>query len=722
MTSLNDQQQKAVETLEGPLLIVAGAGSGKTRVLTYRIAALISKKKADPSQILAMTFTNKAAREMRQRIETLLGFDTRSLWVSTFHAACVRILRSEIQALPGYQSDFVIYDDADQLTLIKQCLKRLNLDMDRFTPQAIQAKIGRAKNRGWGPQELGTKTLSTYDEKICEIYQVYQEQLVQNNALDFGDLLMRTVEIFKKDPAVLEKYQQQFKFCLIDEYQDTNHIQYVLMKQLVAVHQNICVVGDEDQSIYSWRGADISNILSFEHDFPSAKVIRLEQNYRSTQNIIEAASCIIANNKSRKPKKLWTQNQPGSLVGKVSVEDEYHEARFVAAEILRRVTAGANLNEFAIFYRTNAQSRVLEQVLREQGIAYQIYGGMRFYQRFEIKDMLAYFRLLVNPKDDVSFLRAVNSPARGVGKVTLERIAYRARAEERSFFEATVVMCQNNELSPKIQATLQSFTKMIEEIRGQKKSLRELYHLLLDQTGYVQALKEENSFESLARIENLEELESALGEFESRRSDVTILAYLEEISLVSDVDALKEETSSVKLMTIHSAKGLEFPVVFVVGLEEGLFPHHHLEGDAAELEEERRLCYVAMTRAQAYLYLIHARSRHVHGTIQHAMPSRFLNEIPDDYLQEIDLRKKIAVSSRQRIFKKEAPQVEEEDVNQDVCESPFYTGMRIRHGEFGAGVICRVEGQQENTKLTIKFKNGVVKKFLAHQTPLEMVG
>ncbi|OGQ13784.1 MAG: hypothetical protein A3B70_07530 [Deltaproteobacteria bacterium RIFCSPHIGHO2_02_FULL_40_11] len=726
MSGLNPQQEIAVNQLDGPLLIIAGAGSGKTRVLTHRIANLISQKKAKPHEILAVTFTNKAAKEMRTRVWHLLGSDAaQNLWVNTFHATCVKILRKEIPVLGSYTENFVIYDDQDQVSFIKQCFRKLNIDPDRLSPKAIQGKINRAKNKGVLPRGLYDQALSSFDEKSAEIYEIYQQEMQKANALDFGDLLMLTVHIFKNHETVLKKYQDQFKYCLVDEYQDTNHVQYLLMKYLAGAHENICVVGDEDQSIYSWRGADISNILSFENDFPKAKVIKLEQNYRSTQNIIEASSHIISNNRSRKPKKLWTQNPKGTLIGSVTLEDEYHEARFVVGEILRCVEAGASLKDFAIFYRTNAQSRVFEEILRQNNVLYQIYGGTRFYNRSEVKDVLGYFRLISNPKDDVSFLRVINTPARGIGKSTIQKISYLSKEKNLSLYETTQKIQNGDLFNSGTLKKLRSFVDLMEKIQKEKGSLSSLYHAILDETRYVESLKEDGSQEALNRIENLEELNAAIGEFQKRNPKGTLEQYLEEISLISDMDSLDESDEFVKLMTLHSAKGLEFPSVFMVGVEEGLFPHSQKDWNPDEMEEERRLCYVGMTRAKEHLYLTHARLRRLYGAPQYNLPSRFLDEIPREYLQELDLRRKVKPQSsrarRARDLPEETSPNFDDDFNQDPQDARYKTGVRVRHPSFGSGVICRVEGQEASTKVTIKFQNGAVKKFLASLTALERV-
>ena len=722
MSLLNAKQQEAAQTLDGPLLIIAGAGSGKTRVLTFRIANLLQQKKARPTEILAVTFTNKAAREMKERVQKIVGGAASQLWIGTFHSSCVKILRQEIEVL-GYGSDFVIYDDVDQLTAIKHCFKVLEWDPEQLNPKGIQAHINRAKNQGVSPEAYLERGLSSYDEKVAKLFAVYQRELKKANAVDFGDLLSLTVQIFKNHPDVLKKYQNRFRYCMVDEYQDTNHVQYLFIKLLTHQHQNICVVGDEDQSIYSWRGADISNILSFEKDFSQAKIVKLEQNYRSTRHIIEATAALIANNKDRKPKELWTQNEKGDLIQSVRVEDEYHEARFVTGEILRyQAQEGAHLKDFAIFYRTHAQSRVLEDVLRQNNIPHQIYGGVRFYSRAEIKDILAYFRLIANPKDDIGFLRIINTPARGIGKATLDKITVVAQRERLSLYEAATMLARSGDLNAGARKKLNHFIALMEDLIRAKNhvGLQELYHKIVDKTRYRERLKTSGTFEAESKIENLEELDSALHEFVRRNPAADLEKYLEEMTLRADIDTMDETEDFVKLMTLHSAKGLEFPQVFMVGMEEGLFPHSQSEWDPRELEEERRLCYVGMTRAQKKLCLTHANARRFRGTPQLSLPSRFLGELPKACIHSVDIRRKAAgIRSMGPRTDSLQDDIFEEEFNQDTEEKPFRAGMRIRHPSFGRGVICRVEGEDESTKLTIKFDGGHTKKFLAVQAPLE---
>ncbi len=711
--SLNSAQKEAVETLDGPLLIIAGAGSGKTRVLTHRLAHLIKTKKANADEILAVTFTNKAAREMKERVEKILKLPTYDLWISTFHSACVRILRREIPIL-GYSTQFVIYDEQDQLAALKRCFKLLSWDTVQLNPRMVLGQINKAKNQGITADEFQKRGLSFIDEKIAKVFQTYEEMLKKSNALDFGDLLLLTVRIFRQHPTILEKYQKQFRYCLVDEYQDTNHIQYLLMKLLCEKHENLCVVGDEDQSIYSWRGADISHILSFEKDFPKAKVIKLEENYRSTKNIIEASSELISCNQERKEKKLYTQNEKGEPIRIIHLEDEYHEANFVVSEIIHlQKEKELSLNDIALFYRTHAQSRVFEDQFRREKIPYEIYGGIHFYGRGEIKDIMGYFKLILNSEDSISFTRIINTPPRGIGDTTVEKIVTLANIQKTSPYQALQDLCQKQMMDARALKKTNAFLQLMENLIQKSKILnvQELYHEILDQTGYIRYLKENTSIESESKIQNLEELDVALGEFLKRNPKGTLISYLEEVTLVSDIDTLNESDEVVKLMTLHSAKGLEFPVIFMVGLEEGCLPHRESHWDAHELEEERRLCYVGMTRAKKNLYLTYTSMRRVLGTPQLNLPSRFLDEISKKYIERMDLRKKHP--------RKESTFLDNDDFDQTIPENPFSVGRRIRHPMFGTGVICRVEGEDENTKVTIKFDRGGVKKFMASQTVWE---
>lgn len=641
---LNPQQKEAVLKTEGPLLILAGAGSGKTRVITHRIAHIIASGLSSPDGILAVTFTNKASREMEARIQKLLTQLEIPIysepWVSTFHSMAVRILRLHLPLL-GYQPGFSIYDSDDQLKMIKQVLTNLNINDKIYPAKNFASKINQAKTQMLGPDDLEKQVnYGGYDDKTLDVYENYERSMKQANALDFSDLLLKTYELFKKFPNILSQYQDRFQYIHVDEYQDTNRIQYMLIKMLAAKSGNLCVVGDEDQSIYSWRGADIRNILDFENDFDGA-VIKLEKNYRSTANIVNAANAVISNNTYRKSKTLFTDNEDGDKITIAESNTEYDEARFVANHVEKFLNSEYSPSDIAIFYRTNAQSRVIEEQLRLKGIPYKIVGGTKFYERKEIKDVIAYLKALVNPDDDIAIKRIINVPARGLGKTTLQKIENLAVQDQCSFIKALHTSLTNKVFNSGTHKKLEGFLNLIVKLQGQKDlPLDELYHLVLDETLYIQKLREENTLESKSRIENLEELNNAIVQFcKERQSEATLQTFLEEMALVSDIDQVDDQWNSVTLMTLHISKGLEFPIVFLVGMEEGLFPGHQKINDAddTEMEEERRLCYVGMTRAREKLFMLHARTRKVWGQDQFHPPSRFLSEIPEDFTNKASL-------------------------------------------------------------------------------------
>jgi len=637
--TLNPEQRRAVETTEPPLLIMAGAGSGKTRVLTHRIAYLIATRKAAPWNILAITFTNKAAREMAERVAQLVGPDGRDIWVSTFHAMCVRILRRDIERL-GYGSSFTILDASDQLSVIRQAMKELNIDPKRFEPRAVQAVISNAKNELVDAEQFARRAGDYFQRVVAEVYSLYQKKLKSNNSLDFDDLIMKTIELFRREPEVLDFYQKKFQYIHVDEYQDTNRAQYLLCRMLADAHRRICVVGDSDQSIYKWRGADITNILNFEQDYPDAVTIMLEQNYRSTSTILKAANSVIANNLGRKPKNLWTDRGEGARVKVFIGDTEHEEAYFIVDEILRRRDQGARLSDHAILYRTNAQSRVLEEVLVKSDIPYQIVGGIRFYERMEIKDMLAYLRLIANPHDDLSFERVINVPRRGIGDATMQKLAQKAEEIGGSLF-AALDHVPGLGISGKTADALAEFRDMITQLHQMMDylSVSELVEQMLERTGYRLHLQKDTSLEGQARVENVDEFMSVAVEFEKRSEDKSLVAFLTDVALISDIDSLDEDENRKKdaviLMTLHSAKGLEFPVVFIAGMEEGVFPHSRALMDSGELEEERRLAYVGITRAERELYLTGARTRNLFGRTQYGTPSRFLDEIPEELKEDV---------------------------------------------------------------------------------------
>ncbi|HKI91382.1 MAG TPA: UvrD-helicase domain-containing protein, partial [Gaiellaceae bacterium] len=608
LQDLNPAQREAVLATEGPVLVVAGAGSGKTRVLTRRIAHLLGAVGVRPPEILAITFTNKAAAEMRERVEHLVGPPARAAWVMTFHAACGRILRREAERL-GYRSNFTIYDSADQIRLTKQCIEELGRDPKRFTPRGIHSQISNAKNQLVGPDEYTARVASFYDQTVAEVYDLYQRKLHASNAVDFDDMLYLTVETLERFPDAREKWQRAFRYLLVDEYQDTNHAQYRLLQLLAEPHGNVFAVGDPDQSIYAFRGADIRNVLEFERDFPGARTIALEQNYRSTQNILDAANGVIRCNRERKEKNLWSELGEGDPVRIVEVEDEHAEARYVAAEIALLVEQGYSGSEVAVFYRTNAQSRVLEDVLVRQGVAYQVIGGPRFYERAEVKDLVAYLQVLDNPYDAVSLLRIANRPRRGIGDTTLARLATWADQREISLWEATAEADQAG-VGTAPQKAVRAFRTVIESLMSASQELEvpELIEQVLERTGYLEALEAERTIEAQGRMENLQELVSVAREWREGTAEATLSSFLQEISLTSDQDAIRGEGSLVTLMTLHNAKGLEFRAVYLIGMEEGIFPHSRSIEEQG-VEEERRLCYVGMTRAMERLTLLHASSR-----------------------------------------------------------------------------------------------------------------
>src|SRR5215211_1195662 len=628
LADLNPAQREAVLHTEGPLLVVAGAGSGKTRVLTYRVAHLISAAGAQPNEILAITFTNKAAAEMRSRVEGMMGDVARRIWLMTFHAACGRILRREGPRL-GYKTNFTIYDQADQVRLVKACLDELERDPKRFVPRGIHHQISAAKNQLIGPVEYRGRVQSFYDQTVADTYELYQRRLFTSNAVDFDDILMLTVDVLERFPEALERWQKAFRYVLVDEYQDTNHAQYRLLQLLAGKHRNLCVVGDPDQSIYAFRGADIRNIMEFERDFPDARTIALEQNYRSTNRILRAANGVIANNRERKEKELFSELGEGDPVEVIEVEDEHAEARFVAARIAALVEEGFSNDEIAVFYRTNAQSRVLEDVLLRQAIAYQVIGGPRFYERAEVKDVIANIQVINNPFDTVSLQRIANKPRRKVGDASLARLQTYANGQGISLWEALEFPEEAGLGTAQARAVNGLRTLLLSLQSGALElPVAELLERVLERSGYVEALEAERTIEAQGRIENLQELVGVAQEYQTTAPEPSLSNFLQEISLYADQDALRAEQSLVTLMTLHNAKGLEFRAVFMIGMEDGIFPHSR-SLEQGSLEEERRLAYVGMTRAQERLTLIHASARSLYGARSYNLPSRFLDELAD---------------------------------------------------------------------------------------------
>ncbi len=721
LDGLNPQQLEAVKTVDGPLLIMAGAGSGKTRVLTHRIAYLLYEKKIAPWNILAITFTNKAAREMKERVALLAGPEAEDIWISTFHALCVRILRRDIGRIDRSGS-FSILDAADQLTAVKQVMKELNIDPKRFDPRSVVAAISSAKNELKTPsdlEQLAEQPVHPFQTVVRDVYAEYEKKLRKNNALDFDDLIMKTIELFKRAPDVLDFYQRKFQYIHVDEYQDTNHAQYVLIRMLSERHQNLCVVGDSDQSIYKWRGADIGNILSFEHDYPDANVILLEQNYRSTKTILNAANEVISYNKNRKEKKLWTENEEGNKIAYYRGETERDEAYFIVEQVERMKEKGRSYNDIAVLYRTNAQSRVLEEVFVKANIPYAIVGGTKFYDRKEIKDLLAYLRLIANRDDDISFERIVNVPKRGIGAATLEKVMDYAAARGLSLFSALEEMEQMG-LSKRAENALNEFYTLIENFEKMQDflSVSELIEEVLEKTGYRAMLQNERTIESESRLENLNEFFSVALEFEKTSEDKSLLAFLTDLALVADIDQLEddEKSQAVALMTLHSAKGLEFPVVFLVGMEEGVFPHTRSLFEEEEMEEERRLAYVGMTRAEEELYLTNCRMRTLYGRTNMNEVSRFVREIPEALIQPIDEDRQPSQKQkpmRSAIRRLHAAGAEPVD---------WKVGDKAQHKKWGTGTVVSTRGEGDSLELDIAFPNPTgIKRLLAKFAPIEKV-
>lgn len=739
--TLNDRQLEAVQTTEGPLLVIAGAGSGKTRVLTYRIAYLISEKNVKPYNILAITFTNKAAKEMKERVEGLVGDATNDIWISTFHSACVRILRRDIDKLE-YDKNFVIFDSSDQKTLIKECLKEVNLDEKLFPVQYIISEISKAKNSLIEPKEY----LSTYQtdfrlSKVGAVYSLYQKKLKLNNALDFDDIIMKTINLFMENPDVLSYYQQKFKYILVDEYQDTNTAQFTLVSLIAAGSGNICVVGDDDQSIYGWRGADIQNILNFEKQFAGAKIIKLEQNYRSTSNILNAANEVIKNNKGRKSKRLWTENGDGEKIIFTPADNEHQEGMNIVNKIKElKLRENRKYSDFGILYRMNAQSRVIEEFLMSEAIPYKVVGGQKFYDRKEIKDIIAYLRVLYNPSDFMSIRRIINVPKRGVGKTSIDNIQEYATANSMSGWQVIENISNIAGLTRSVGA-INEFCECIHNLMNvavgdNAIKVSDLIKKVIEDTGYMAELESEDTVENQTRIENLMEFVSVAVEFEKESEATTLGEFLESISLVSDIDETDENEDSVTLMTLHSAKGLEFPVVFIPGLEEGIFPSYRSMDEDPEVEEERRLCYVGITRAREELYISASSTRTLFGNTSYNKPSRFLKEIPEDLIvglikeekQELksdymptystkrifNTNMKTDFSSKMNGVKMSAATV----INTDL--SQFQTGTCVVHRKFGPGIIASVEPEGDDLKLEIIFEKVGMKRLMAKFAQLEI--
>ena len=762
LKQLNDKQYEAVVNTEGPCLVIAGAGSGKTKVLTHKIAYLIDEKGVLPWNILAITFTNKAANEMKERIEGLVGDVAKDIWMGTFHSVCVRILRRFIDRI-GFDSSFIIFDTSDQRTLIKACIKNIGLDDKMFTDRFVQSEISNAKNEMLEPDQYTLRANGDFrKEKIALVYEMYQKRLKENNAIDFDDIINYTIKILMDNPDVLEYYSDKFKYVLVDEYQDTNKSQFTLVTLLASKNGNITVVGDNDQGIYSFRGADISNILNFERDFPGTKIIKLEQNYRCTGNILKAANSVIKNNEVKYKKQLWTENDVGNLPKVYSAKNEYDEGTYIATQIehLRREEK-YNYSDFAILYRMNTQSRAIEEILRREGIPYKIIGGLKFYERKEIKDVISYLRLIQNPSDNISLKRVINEPKRGIGKTSLDNIEKLAEDTGISMYE--IIKNADQYGLNRVFLNSREFVNVIEELRNKKDDIKisELIKETLNKSGYTKALEEENTIEAENRIENLDEFLTVAIEFEDESAENKLSDFLEGITLSSDIDNMEETDDSVTLMTLHSAKGLEFPVVFLVGMEEGIFPGYKSISEPKELEEERRLCYVGITRAKKNLFLTCSKQRTIFGSTSCNPISRFLKEIPEELLDgydevfgenqennrfgdskyswtygskdngniktyKIDKKEPVSAASNITGFAFRTAEsflnsIGKKASNSNVDLSQYKAGVRIFHKKFGEGTISTVEPEGEDLKVDINFDKVGHKRLMAKYANLEVI-
>ena len=732
LDKLNPVQREAATSTEGPLLVVAGAGSGKTRVLTCRIAYLMSKG-VSPYRILAITFTNKAAAEMRERVEAMVGHAAKDVWLSTFHAFCARFLRMEIDHLGGYNSHFTIYDTGDSLALIKTCLKELNLDEKTYQPYSVQAAISTAKNALIGAKEYANQADSFHARKVAEVYELYMQKLRNNNALDFDDLLLISVRLLQNNSEVREKYQEKFQYVLIDEYQDTNRPQYLLAQILAEKHRNLCVVGDADQSIYAWRGADIRNILDFEVDYPDAKIVKLEQNYRSTQNILDAANAVIERNLTRKPKSLWTDNPEGERIAYYCARDERDEAAYIANSITQLNTVWrVPFRDIAVLYRTNAQSRAIEEAFMHFGLPYVMVGGLKFYDRKEIKDIIAYLRVINNPADNVSLQRIINVPKRGIGDTTLKKLNEYATSNKCSLFE----VISNPDLVPDLTARVKKPLENLAEFiflkmgKAAAEPVADLLTEVIEESGYLRELEQEQDPQADARIENLKELLSVAKKFAGGEVEDTLDNFLSNVALVSDIDTADTSGNSITLMTLHSAKGLEYPHVFLAGLEEGLFPHSRTLMNDVEVEEERRLCYVGITRAQRRLYLTHARMRMIFGNSVMYPPSRFLQEIPRTLLEDTGRSKPAlrqeqtgsSMSSRQQAAHTlTAAPARPVVAPARISAEAWRVGDKALHAKWGVGTVVAAKGSGDSLEIQVAFPGSGVKNLMAAMAPLKKV-
>ena len=763
LKGLNDKQYEAVVNTDGPVLVIAGAGSGKTKVLTHKIAYLIQEKNILPWNILAITFTNKAANEMKERIAGLVGETAKDIWMGTFHSICVRILRKHIDQI-GYDSSFIIFDTSDQKSLIKKCLKELQIDDKQFSEKIVQTEISNAKNDMLEPGEYAFKVHGDFRrERIATVYELYQKKLKENNAIDFDDIINFTIKIFNERPEIANYYSSKFKYVLVDEYQDTNKSQFTLVKMLAEVNQNITVVGDNDQGIYSFRGADIANILNFEKDFKNTKIIKLEQNYRCTGNILKAANAIIKNNETKYEKKLWTQNDEGALPRVYSADNEYDEASFIVEQISRlKREENYKYSDFAILYRMNTQSRAIEDILRREAIPYKMVGGLKFYERKEIKDIISYLRLAQNPSDNLSLIRIINEPKRGIGKTSLDQVEQMANHNETSMYE--IIKDANLYGLNRVYLKSREFIDLIEDARAKKDTMNvsEFIQYILKKSGYIKALEEEKTIEAENRLENLDEFLTVAMEFEKEEAENTLQDFLEGMTLSSDIDNVEETEDSVTLMTLHSAKGLEFPAVFLVGMEEGIFPGFRSIGEPEAIEEERRLCYVGVTRARENLFLTCSKMRTVFGSTSCNAPSRFLEEIPQELLDGYDeafgtgikkqkeekeyawtygnskiksyninsiASKTVAAASsafgKASSFGRSAESflsgLGKSTSSESVDLSKYSAGVRVFHKKFGEGVITKTEPEGEDLKVDISFDKVGHKRLMAKFAKLEII-
>ena len=761
LKNLNDKQKEAAEYVDGPLLILAGAGSGKTRVLTYKIAYLLEKEIVKPWQILAITFTNKAAKEMKERVNSLIGDIANDIWLGTFHSVCVRILKREITLL-GYGTDFNIFDELDKEKVLKEVVKKLNLDDKKYPISYLKSEISKAKENMKDAKKYQAESIGDFrKEQVSKVYFMYEDTLKKNNSIDFDDIIMLTVELFVKYPDRLIYYQQKFRYILVDEYQDTNKIQFLLISLLSSAHGNICVVGDESQSIYGFRGADISNILNFENEFPNAKIVKLEQNYRSTKNILNAANNVIKNNKSKIDKKLWTDNNDGEKIEYKTLGNEYEEVEYIVDEIDKICREyKKTYKDFAVLFRTNAQARVLEEVFMRSGTPYKLIGGIKFYSRKEIKDLTSYLKLIQNVNDNIALKRIINEPKRGIGERAIDKLDLLAASNNMSIFE--YIQDPVNITGLRCQANLIHFRDMINDLIEKKDKIKisELMKLILKNSGYEDMLNENDSKENEMRFENLMEFIGVAIEFENENADNKLSDFLDSIALVSDVDKLDETNEAVTLMTMHSAKGLEFPVVFLVGMEEGLFPSKRSIEEDEEVEEERRLCYVGITRAKEKLYITNASKRTLYGSTTYTMPSRFVGEIPEELLTDTakensSLRKR----KSEKYLDKEYSVVNsfidnsyksiKNNVDNTIKSKPkfglsvdtflsninsmpnkiditarsfnYEIGMKVKHKKFGVGIIEKIEPEGDDFKLDIRFEKSGFKRLMANFTPLEVI-